>query len=73
MWNYAGGWQELFPSVNAACNYRGREIPFHGEVASLPWEHEVLDGEGSVCRVRFSDPIAPDAVPPRARPQPPRR
>ena len=23
-------------------------IPFHGEVATLPWEHEVLDGEGSV-------------------------
>ncbi len=53
MWNYAGGWQELFPSVNAACSYRSREIPFHGEVASLPWEHEVLDGEGSVCCVRF--------------------
>jgi Domain of unknown function (DUF4432) len=53
MWNYAGGWQELFPSVNAACSYRGHEIPFHGEVASLPWEHEVLDGEGGLCRVRF--------------------
>ena len=47
MWNYAGGWQELFPSVNAACVYRGSEIPFHGEVASLPWEHEVLEGEGA--------------------------
>ena len=23
MWNYAGGWQELFPSVNEACAYRG--------------------------------------------------
>ena len=53
MWNYAGGWQELFPSVNAACVYRGSEIPFHGEVASLPWEHEVLEGEGGACRVRF--------------------
>jgi galactose mutarotase-like enzyme len=43
MWNYAGGWQELFPSVNESCTYRGATIPFHGEVASLPWEHEVLD------------------------------
>jgi hypothetical protein len=42
MWNYAGGWQELFPSVNEACTYRGRRIPFHGEVATLPWEYEVL-------------------------------
>jgi len=53
MWNYAGGWQELFPSVNEPCVYRGREIPFHGEVASLPWQHEVLDGNGSEARVRF--------------------
>jgi len=42
MWNYEGGWQELLPSVNEACSYRGRRIPFHGEVASLPWQHEVL-------------------------------
>ncbi len=53
MWNYAGGWQELFPSVNEACVYRGKRIPFHGEVASLPWEHEILDGGGSEARVRF--------------------
>ena len=53
MWNYAGGWQELFPSVNEACAYRGKQIPFHGEVASLPWEHEILDGDGSDARVRF--------------------
>jgi galactose mutarotase-like enzyme len=50
MWNYAGGWQELFPSVNEGCTYRGRRIPFHGEVATLPWEYDVLsDGE-----VRFT-------------------
>src|SRR4029077_2142504 len=50
MWNYAGGWQELFPSVNEACAYRGKQIPFHGEVASLPWEHEVI----SDSEVRFT-------------------
>jgi len=50
MWNYAGGWQELFPSVNEACTYRGQPIPFHGEVATLQWEHEVL----SDTEVRFA-------------------
>jgi galactose mutarotase-like enzyme len=53
MWNYAGGWQELFPSVNAACTYRGRPIPFHGEVASLPWQHEVLEAGDDEVAVRF--------------------
>jgi galactose mutarotase-like enzyme len=41
-WNYEGGWQELFPSANFACTYQGRAIPFHGEVATLPWEVRVL-------------------------------
>ena len=40
--NYEGGWQELFPSANDACEYRGRSIPFHGEVALLPWQFQVL-------------------------------
>jgi hypothetical protein len=50
MWNYAGGWQELFPSVNEACTYRGRPIPFHGEVATLPWSYEVISDR----EVRFA-------------------
>src|SRR3954466_6648818 len=54
MWSYAGGWQELFPSVNEACTYRGRRIPFHGEVATLPWEYDVLAGGA----VRFTTPCA---------------
>jgi galactose mutarotase-like enzyme len=53
MWNYAGGWQELFPSVNEPCDYRGRRIPFHGEVASLPWQREVLEVDGNEARVRL--------------------
>jgi len=36
--NYEGGWQELFPSLREASSYRGRTIPFHGEVALRPWE-----------------------------------
>jgi galactose mutarotase-like enzyme len=43
--NYEGGWQELFPSANDACQYRGREIPFHGEVALLPWQFQVTQDD----------------------------
>jgi hypothetical protein len=53
MWNYAGGWQELFPSVNESCAYRGGQIPFHGEVASLPWAFEVLEAGETEVAVKF--------------------
>lgn len=53
MWNYEGGWQELFPSVNDVCTYRGMRIPFHGEVASLPWEYEIVQSEGDEVSVRL--------------------
>jgi galactose mutarotase-like enzyme len=43
--NYEGGWQELFPNANDACEYRGRSIPFHGEVALLPWEFQILQDD----------------------------
>ena len=48
---YAGGWQELFPSVSAATTYRGETIPFHGEVATLPWRCEAGPA-GLRCTVR---------------------
>jgi hypothetical protein len=48
---YAGGWQELFPSVNAETTYRGETIPFHGEVATLPWRCEPGPA-GLRCTVR---------------------
>ena len=38
--NYEGGWQELLPNANDASSWDGIEIPFHGEVALLPWEAE---------------------------------
>jgi galactose mutarotase-like enzyme len=43
--NYEGGWQELFPNANDGCKYRGQDIPFHGEVALLPWQFEVLQDD----------------------------
>ncbi len=36
--NYEGGWQELLPNANDACTWNDIELPFHGEVALLPWE-----------------------------------
>jgi galactose mutarotase-like enzyme len=48
---YMGGWQELFPSANDETEYRGETIPFHGEVAILPWECVIEDG-ALHCSVR---------------------
>jgi galactose mutarotase-like enzyme len=45
--NYEGGWQELLPNANDGCRYQGQDIPFHGEVALLPWQFEVLQDDGS--------------------------
>jgi galactose mutarotase-like enzyme len=53
LWNYEGGWQELFPSVNEACSHHGNRIPFHGEVASLPWDYDAVQGEGDEVAVRL--------------------
>ncbi len=44
--NYAGGWQELFPNAGDPCQHRGRSLPFHGEVATVPWEWRALDDGG---------------------------
>jgi Domain of unknown function (DUF4432) len=52
--NYGGGWQELFPSVNGPCERLGETIPFHGEVATLPWEVDVLRDDGDGVDVRFT-------------------
>ncbi len=54
MWNYERGWQELFPSANHACTYRGRAMPFHGEVATLSWESAVLRDTAEEVAVVFS-------------------
>ena len=49
--NYAGGWQELFPNAGDPCTYGGETIPFHGEVATVPWRCEPL-GDALRCTVR---------------------
>jgi len=49
--NYQGGWQELFPNAGDPCTYGGETIPFHGEVATLPWDCERI-GDALRCTVR---------------------
>lgn len=51
LWNYEGAWQELFPNANDAATYNGDTIPFHGEVATLPWDVQV-EGDALRCSVR---------------------
>ncbi len=52
--NYEGGWQELFPSCNDPSRYNGQPIPFHGEVAHLPWHYTVETHTDQQLAVRFS-------------------
>ncbi len=52
--NFEGTWQELFPSANDPTTYCGREIPFHGEVALLPWSWLIVAESADEVAVRFS-------------------
>lgn len=52
LWNYEGCWQELFPNVNDPASYRGETLPFHGEVATLPWTCERRGDAELRCSVR---------------------
>lgn len=52
--NYEGGWQELFPNTNGPALYRGTSLPFHGEVATLPWSWSVVADDARETAVRFT-------------------
>jgi hypothetical protein len=47
---YPGGWQEVLPNGGAPSVYRGATLPQHGEVATVPWEYDVVDDHA----VRFT-------------------
>lgn len=51
---YEGGWQECFPNGGQSVRYKGAELPFHGELLTLPWEVTVLEDRPEVVSVRFS-------------------
>jgi len=59
--NYEGGWQELFPNTNDPCRHRGRDLPFHGEVATAAWEWAEVERSGDGVAVRFAVdcPVSP--------------
>lgn len=51
---YPGGWQECFPNAGRPCEYKGADIGLHGEVATLPWEYEVVESTEKILRIKFS-------------------
>jgi Domain of unknown function (DUF4432) len=51
--NYEGCWQELFPSCNDPTTYNGQTIPFHGEVAHLPWQYDIVTDTSVALAVHF--------------------
>jgi uncharacterized protein DUF4432 len=41
--SYPGGWQEVLPNGGAPSVYRGASFAQHGEVATVPWDYDVID------------------------------
>ncbi|HLH75062.1 MAG TPA: DUF4432 family protein [Chloroflexota bacterium] len=52
--HYEGGWQEIFPSGGGPASCFGIEMPFHGELATAPWDYQILETDGDRAAVRFS-------------------
>jgi hypothetical protein len=52
--HYEGGWQEIFPSGGGPTTAYGVEMPFHGEVSTVPWEYEILESGPRRASVGFS-------------------
>ena len=51
---YEGGWQECFPNGGESVLYKGAELPFHGELLTLPWQVDVLEDRPEVVSVRLT-------------------
>jgi len=50
---YHGGWQELFPNGGDAVDYKGANLPMHGEIHTMPWQYEILKNEAEEIKVKF--------------------
>ena len=50
---YAGGWQEIFPSINLPSNYKGAELGYHGEIMYVPWKYQVLIDDPEEIKIKF--------------------
>lgn len=52
--SYEGGWQECFPNGGQSVLYKGAELPFHGELLTVPFDVEVLEDTPERVSVRLS-------------------
>jgi galactose mutarotase-like enzyme len=52
------GWDECLPSI-AACDWRGRAIPDHGEVWSRPWELDTAACDRGVLQTSIRLAVSP--------------
>ncbi len=51
---YEGGWQECFPNGGQSVVYKGAELPFHGELLTVPFGVEVLEDTPEAVSVRLT-------------------
>lgn len=52
---YEGGWQELLPSAgDFSCEHNGAQLGMHGEVALLPWNHQIIENTPERIQISFS-------------------
>jgi len=54
MEQYAGGWQELFPTYGKGVKYHGGAVGVHGEACIYPWQCQVLRDEPECVQVKLS-------------------
>lgn len=61
--HWAGGWDEPFPN-GAECEYAGEILPYLGEMWTLDWSCEILEGGPKRVKVRLwcDSPITPARV-----------
>jgi len=50
---YEGGWQDLLPNVSIPTNYKNTGLGFHGELAFLPWDYEVMEDNPYEVSIKF--------------------
>jgi len=51
--NYAGGWQEIFPSGGGPATYKGIELNFHGEASMIAWDYEIIEQSATAAEIRL--------------------
>ncbi len=52
------GWDECLPTI-APCDWKGRKLPDHGEVWSVPWEIDVEAFAHGILKTSVSLPVSP--------------